>query len=85
MPITREEFEHGRIDLALPVARLLDAQPTLAFTAQEVLGLLVEALARNAKLEEVEQAPESLVSTGRIQKKEIAGTAWYTAVRRTLV
>lgn len=73
MTISREEWELGRIDIALPILRLLSRRPDTAFTGQEVQRLLIEIEAREAGLEEVEQALHTLVSQRRIELKEIAG------------
>jgi hypothetical protein len=84
MPISREEFEQGRIDLALPIARLLAGFPDLAFTAEEVQQMVVEIEGRNSTLVEVEQALGSLVLEGRVQRKEMSGQQWYAIVRKRL-
>ena len=78
MPISRDEFEQGRIDLALPIADLLSRRPDLAFTAEEVQQMLRETSARVATLKEVTEALESLVSQRQLEGKEIEGRQWYT-------
>lgn len=62
MPISREEFARGRIDLMVPIAHLLEDYPDLAFTADEVQQMLIETRARNPSLEEVEQGLDALAS-----------------------
>ena len=77
MPISREEFTRGRIDLMVPIAHLLEDYPDLAFTADEVLQMLIETTARNPSLEEVEQELDALASQQRVQVAELEGTRWY--------
>jgi hypothetical protein len=84
LPISQEEFEQGRIDLALPIAKILSDYPELAFTAVEVQQMVIERAARTASLNEVEQALEAMVSQGRLQKREIGGQHWYNVPRRRL-
>lgn len=84
MPISREEFEQRRIDPALPVAGLLADYPDLAFTVEDIQQMLEEIKGRNATLEEVQQALDSLVARGRVEKAEIERQQWYTVARRRL-
>ena len=80
MPISREEFQLGSVDLSLPIAHILRTRPDLAFTIQELLVLLGETVARITGLEEVEQALDSLVSQGIVEVKELEGQRWYTVI-----
>lgn len=84
MPISREELEQGRIDVSLPIARLLADRSDLGFGADEVQQLLMDLEGRNIGLDEVEQALEALVGRGRVQMGEVAGRRWYTIVQRRL-
>ena len=67
MPISREEFDRRRIDLDVPIADLLAADPDLAFTAGEVGQLLEEHSGKNFPLEHVEEALEFLASQERLE------------------
>ena len=78
MPISRDEFDQGRIDLALPIAHLLAASPHLAFTVEEVSLLLLDAAAREVAPDEVREVLEALASGSQVQAKEIEGRWWYT-------
>ena len=82
MPISREEFEPGRIDLTLPILRLLTKLPNLAFTADDVHQMLNDSEARGVTLEEVDEALKSLVAQEQIQEREIQGYRWYTVVEK---
>lgn len=62
MPISREEFQRRRIGLAVPIVHLLEDYPSLAFTADEVLQMLIETKARNPSLEEVQHGLNALAS-----------------------
>jgi hypothetical protein len=84
VPISREEFEEGRIDFTVPIAHLLAEYPNMAFSLNEIHQMLTEIESRNATLEEVEQALEALVSRERVQSKDIAGQRWYAMVQRRL-
>ena len=78
MPISREEFQAGRIDLTLPVRQLLESRGDLSFNAEEVRELLAQMLARDALIEDVVTALENLVTEGHAEAKEIEGDRWYT-------
>jgi hypothetical protein len=84
VPISGQEFEEGRINLSHPTLELLTNFSGIAFTSQEVQRLLIDANARNAELEDIERALESLVREGRVQRKEIEGRRWYTVIRRRI-
>jgi hypothetical protein len=64
----------------------LSDRPDLAFTAEDVLQILVGRSARNVAAQEVQQALEALVSRGQIEVAEIEGQQWYayTVVERRL-
>ena len=61
MPISQEEVEEGRFDLAFPIVPILTDSPDLGFNAQEVQQLLMEIYGRYALLVDVERALEILV------------------------
>ena len=84
MPISREEFDRGVIDLVFPVVRLLQSRPGDAFTPEEVRQMLLEREDRSSPLDEVERSLDILASQGRVVRKEIGGQRWYTVVRRSL-
>ena len=86
MPLSREEFDQRRIDLTLPIVGLLSNRPDLAFTAEDVLQILIGRSARNVTAQEVQQALEALVSRGQIEVAEIEGQQWYayTVVERRI-
>ena len=84
MPISRQELEEGRIDLTIPIVRILTGRPDLGFNAQEIQQLLVETDARNVPLVEVERALGILVQRNRVQTSELNEQRWYTLVQRRL-
>ena len=84
MPISREELEEGRIDLTIPIVRILASRPDLGFNAQEIQQPLVETDGRNAPLVEVERALGILVQGNRVQTRELKDQRWYTLVQRRL-
>ena len=84
MPISRDKFEHRRIDLTFSISDLLASHSDLAFTVEDVREMFTQTVGRNATMEEVEQALEALVSEGRVLKAEIEGQRWYTMVKRRL-
>jgi hypothetical protein len=83
-PISGQEFEEGRINLSHPIFELLAHFSGIAFASEEVQRLLIDTIGRNAELEDVETALESLFSEGRVQRKEIAARRWYTVIRRMI-
>ena len=78
MPISREEFQAGRIDLTLPIRQILESSADLSFNAEEVRVLLSQELARDASIEDVGIALERLVTDGHVEAKEIEDDRWYT-------
>ena len=84
MPISREEFEQGRTNLAFPIGHLLANKSDNAFTANEILEMLIRATERQAKLEEVKTALDLLISRRRVTMNEFEGEQWYTIPKRRL-
>ena len=84
MPISREEFDQRRIDVAFPIVKLLAGFLDRALTAVELRQLLIEVEAQVATLEDIEQALATLVSQSRVEETEIGGQRWYIIVRRRL-
>ena len=80
MPISREEYRRGRIDLSIPVLDLLASRPNLAFTPEDVRQSLSQTALRDASLDDVDLALEALLVQGVIEMKEIQGSRWYTVV-----
>lgn len=78
MPISREEFERGAIDLSLPIAQILSSRPDLAFSIEELQTLLNESSARDASLDEIGLALDSLITQNIVEAKELEGQQWYT-------
>lgn len=84
MPLSRREFEEGRIDLAVPIFEVLAGLSGVAFTAEEIRQMVARTYERNSALEETEEALADLISQERVESKEIENERWYTVVRRTL-
>ncbi len=80
----REELELGRIDLTVPIIRILAGRPDLGFSPDEIQQLLVEIEGRKAILAEVEEALHTLVLRERVQVREMEGRRWYNIVQRRL-
>ena len=83
MPISRQEFEEGRIDLGIPVAEYLSVRREDAFTAQEILEAMLQ-FGRRCTLAEVAQALEALVAQRSVQTKEFAGIPRYIISSRVI-
>jgi hypothetical protein len=64
----------------------LSDRPDLAFTAEDVVQILIGTSARNVTAQEVQQALATLVSQGQIEVAQIEGQQWYayTVVERRL-
>jgi hypothetical protein len=80
MPLSREEFEAGLIDLTIPIRQVLESRPDLSFSSEEIRELLLQSQSRNATYEQVVLALEQLVSEGRAIARVIEGSKWYTIV-----
>ena len=80
MPLSREEFEAGLIDLTIPIRQVLESRPDLSFSSEEIRKLLLQSQSRNATYEQVVLALEQLVSEGRAIARVIEGSKWYTIV-----
>ena len=80
MPLSREEFEAGLIDLTIPIREVLESRPDLSFSSEEIRELLLQSQSRNATYEQVVLALEQLVSEGRAIARVIEGVKWYTIV-----
>ena len=76
MPVSREEYDRGRVDLTVPIADYLDMRRDDAFTAAELLEQLTQ-WGRAATITDVIQALRALVAQGRVDTKELAGIPRY--------
>ena len=76
MPVSREEYDRGHIDLTVPIADYLDLRREDAFTAAELLEQIIQ-YGRAATIMEVIQALRVLVAHGRVDTKELAGIPRY--------
>ncbi len=80
MPISREEFEAGKLDLTVPIRQLLEANPEFAFSAEEIVVRLSEIADRNATVLEVAQQLDDLVQGGVVDSKELGGQMRYIII-----
>lgn len=71
MPISRNEFDQGRIDLALAIAHSLATSAHLAFTVEEVSLLLLDTEAREVTPDVVKEVLESLASEGQVRARRL--------------
>jgi hypothetical protein len=76
VPISRQEFEDGRIDLAVPVVDYLRVRREDAFTAQEILDEMI-IFGRRCTLAEIIQSLERLVTQEIVLRKVLAGIPRY--------
>jgi Fe2+ or Zn2+ uptake regulation protein len=79
LPISREEFDAGQIDLGIAISEFLTMRREDAFTATEILEQLIR-FGRAATLAEVALTLESLVKLSRVESKEFSGSRWYTII-----
>ena len=77
MPISRQEFDEGRLDLSVPILQFLSLRNGEAFTADEVLDELLNYYGRRVTETEVVVALEDLVKTDNLESKQFAGAVWY--------
>lgn len=77
MPISRQEFDDGRLDLSVPILQFLSLRNGEAFTADEVLDELLNYYGRRVTETEVVVVLEDLVKADKLESKQIAGAEWY--------
>jgi hypothetical protein len=80
MPISREEFEFGRMDLSVPILQYLGIRRNEAFTPSEILYALTTVYERRATLTEVSGFLMLLVRNGQLETKEVSGAQMYTII-----
>jgi len=84
MPISRREFERGRID---PISYVEDeifrAYPDTAFTTDEILSISARQ-GRRISREELNQILAVLIQRGRIEIREMEGVIYYIYLKRPL-
>ncbi len=73
MPISRQEFDDGRLDLSVPILQFLSLRNGEAFTADEVLDELLNYYGRRVTQSEVVVALDDLVKAARLESKQFAG------------
>lgn len=81
MPISRQEFDDGRLDLSVPILQFLSLRNGEAFTADEVLDELLNYYGRRhgrrVTETEVVVVLEDLVKADKLESKQFAGAVWY--------
>ena len=56
MPLSRREFDEGRIDLPVPIFEVLTGLAGVACTAEEIRQLVAQTYGRESAIEEFEEA-----------------------------
>ena len=82
MPISRGEFEAGRLNLAVPILQILEGNVDFAFTAREIANRLADIVERNATEAEVARELDELEQAGTVETQELGGQRWYIIKRR---
>ena len=80
VPISRDDFEAGRVDIAGPIAEILSANPEIAYTGHEVRDRLQSLFGRSASLGEVAVALNRLVEDGVVEARDIGLERRYAIV-----
>ena len=80
MPISRQEFDDGRLNFSVPVLQYLRARNDEAFNADEILYALLQVYERRVTPAEVVVTLEDLLDDGLIESKVVAGVRVYTIV-----
>ena len=78
MPISRQEFDDGRLNFGIPILQYLRARNDEAFTADEILYALLEVYERRATPAEVVVTLEDLVNSSLVESRVVAGVRVYT-------
>ena len=73
MPISRQEFDDGRLNFGIPLLQYLRARNDAAFTADEILYALLEIYERRGTPAEVVLMLEDLTDAGLVESKVVAG------------
>ena len=76
-PISREEFERGRVDLGVPIFSLLITRRNIAYNSEEIRHLLADETGRTSEVREVQEALAELVERGRVRTVQIEDVGWY--------
>ena len=77
MPISRQEFDEGRLDLRVPILQFLSLRSGEAFTADEIFDELMNYYGRRVTQTEVVVALGDLVNSDQLESKQFAGSEWY--------
>ncbi len=77
MPISREEFQDGKIDLSIPILTVLESGKFEAWNAEELYEQLQSRMRNNIGLIEVIGVLGKLVVDGKLEPKEISGKTYY--------
>ena len=80
MPISRWEFEDGRLDLSVPILQYLNIRRDEAFTIEEIQSALTNVYERRTTVAEVSSILRTLVRSGSVETKEVSGAQMYTIV-----
>ena len=80
MPISREEFDEGRLNFRIQILQYLRARNDEAFTADEIVAALLEVYERKITPAEVVVTLDDLVGLGLVESKLVAGMKVYTIV-----
>lgn len=80
MPISREEFVTGRVDLSYPIMELFSQTPSSAYTATEIKERLEHNIRRIATVIETTHVLDSLVTQRVLTVKVVAGHRYYIMI-----
>ena len=80
MPISRDEFEAGSLDLTVPIRQIFDANANFAFSAEEIAERLFEIVGRRSTEAEVAVLLDGLHAAGVLESNDLGGTRWYITI-----
>lgn len=83
MPISREEFERGKPDPALPILKFLRSNPDIAFSLEQLHNIVLSNQI-DLNIEALEEILHSLESQGKIETKKIDDVVYYICFRRPI-
>jgi hypothetical protein len=83
MPISREEFEKGKPDPALPILKFLRSNPDIAFSLEQLYDIVLSSQI-DLDIEALEMILRSLESQGKIETKKIDNVVYYISYRKPI-
>lgn len=83
MPISRDEYEIGAVDIALFIVQFLRERSDHAFTEDELFNALASSPHATSR-DELIRALEGLITSKKVESKNIGGIMYYRYCKKSL-